>query len=137
MGGRRGGVKGIALGGVALANGASRGGSGRWWHLCSMRGGGEAVQEAGSSGGRARRKGKQGRRAAARRGGKGRCQRGEEWGQGGLGRLGGAPIGGASSRWVGKTGGGGTAEAPVMLEVGDEVGDLTVICEKFRGLKVK
>ena len=74
--------------------------------------------------------------AAAHRGGKKRRQRGEEWGQGVLGRLGSAPIGSAGGRWAGKTGGGGAAEAPVKLDVGDEVGDLFVICEKFRGLSV-
>ena len=82
-----------------------------------------------------RRRGSSGA-SSAHRGRKGRRQRGEEWGQGGLGRLGGTPIGGAGGRWAGKTGGGGVAEAPVRLEVGDEFGDLFVICEKFRALSV-
>ena len=37
----------------------------------------------------------------------------------------GQPVGG-------ETGGGGAAETPVKLEVGDEVEDLTAICEKSR-----
>ena len=68
--------------------------------------------------------------AAAHRGGKESLQRGEEWGQGISGRLGGAPIGGAGGRWAGKSGSCGAGEALVKLEVGDEVGDLSVICKK-------
>ena len=41
--------------------------------------------------------------------------------------------GGAGSRWVGNLGGGGGAEFPAELEVGDEVRDLFANSEKFKG----
>ena len=44
---------------------------------------------------------------------------------------------GGGGRWAGKTSGGGTARAPVKLEVEDKLGDLAVICENFRSLEVK
>ena len=55
------------------------------------------------------------------------------WGQEEPGRPVGAPNGGTGGRWAGKTGGGGAARAPAKLEVGDELEDLSAICEKFRG----
>ena len=75
-------------------------------------------------------------RAAALRGGRARRQRGKEWVQGELRRLGGAPIGERGRLVGGQTGGGGGAKAPAKLEVGDEVEDLTVICKKSRGLNI-
>ena len=55
-------MKGIALGGVARANGASRGGARGDGTSCAVHGGGEAVWDGGSNGSRARRKEKLGRR---------------------------------------------------------------------------
>jgi hypothetical protein len=41
--------------------------------------------------------------------------------------------GGVGSRWAGNRGGGGGVEFPAEPEVGDEVRDLFVISEKFKG----
>ena len=75
--------------------------------------------------------------AAARCGGRERRQQGGGWDQEKPERLGGTSIGSGGGRWAGKTSGGGAAEAPVMLEVGDELKDWSAICEKSRGLSVK
>ena len=61
---------------------------------------------------------------AARRGEREKYQRGEEWGQGELGRLGGAPNGGSGGHWAGKTAAQAAGAAPVNPEVEDELGGL-------------
>ena len=127
-------MKGIALGGVARAKGASRGSARGDGTSCAVRGGGEAVRDGGSNGSRARRKEKQGRRRcsaswreeeAPARKGVGLGETREAWRR--SNRRRGRPVGG-------ETGGGGAAETPVKLEVGDEVEHLIAICEKSRGL---
>jgi hypothetical protein len=80
MGGWRGGTKGIALGGMARAQDASRGGTGGGGTPCVTRGGG----------------------GAALRGERMRRQQEGEWDQEESGRLGGALIDGAGSRWARK-----------------------------------
>ena len=71
-----------------------------------------------------------------RRGGRVIRQRVKEWGQAKPRRLGGAPIGGAGSRWAGKPAAAAPAQSPGKLEVGDDWEDWFAICEKFRGLIV-
>ena len=95
-------MKGFAPGGVARANGASRGGTRGGRASCTTRGGSEAAWEpvpmaVGLAGIENRGGG-----AAALRGGRVRRQRGKEWVQGELRRLRGAPIGSAGGRWAGK-----------------------------------
>ncbi|XP_039787072.1 glycine-rich cell wall structural protein 1.8-like [Panicum virgatum] len=114
MGGRRGGVMKLALGGVARGMEASKGGAGGDGGLCATRGGGEAAQ--GGKSGVAVLTG------VENRGGGGGAPWGEgdgrpqveEWDQGEL------QISGEGGRWARNRQRGGAARIPEKLQVEDD-----------------